>query len=799
MKVSERWLREWTNPDLDTQALAELLSLAGLEVDGVEPVAPAFDQVVVGVVTSVDKHPDADKLNVTQVDVGEDAPLQIVCGAPNVVAGMKACCAKVGATLPGDFKIKKAKLRGVPSHGMLCGATELGLPDDGSGGLMVLPEDAPVGEDVRRYLALDDQVIDIDLTPNRADCLSVAGLSRDLAAMANTAWKQPFEMVQLEGQGACPQAVTVSEPSACPKYLGCLYQDFDAQAQTPLWMKQRLERGGVSPKALIVDVTNYVMLELGQPLHAFDADRLQGTVDVRLAAADETLVTLEDKDITLSPNTLVIADDQGPLALAGIMGGRDSAVHDGTQRVFFESAHFTPEAIIGQARRYGLHTDASHRFERGVNPALPEVALNRVKQLLQSIAGGHFSEQVACVDSAQLSAPVTIAMRPALINQRLGTQISPMTMHAILERLQFAVSGGEADDVWQVTSPSWRFDMQIEADLMEEIGRIHGYNQLPETPVTAPMRLPHVPETEQEMSLLRRALVQRGYYEVITYSFISEEQHQQITPDVTPLMLQNPISDDMKAMRASLLPGLLSTLGYNQARQQSRIRLFESGRVFIPHGDQLQQIERLGGALTGLAQPRGWEGQDRSLDFYDLKGDVETLLSMNGMLDQVRFVATDTETLHPGQSAEIYRGDQCIGYLGQLHPKLTNELDLNGRIFVFELELDALREKPLPQAETISRYPAVQRDLAFVMPVQQPVQSIKEAIALVPTDWLRQVEVFDVYQGEGLAADEKSVALSLHMQRVDRTLEDAEVETLVQSVIQKVAETAGARLRDDAH
>ncbi|KUJ71792.1 phenylalanine--tRNA ligase subunit beta [Thiomicrospira sp. WB1] len=799
MKVSERWLREWTNPDLTTDALAELLSLAGLEVDAVDPVAPDFEQVVVGEVVSVAKHPDADKLNVTQVEVGQGEPLQIVCGAPNVTQGMKACCAQVGAVLPGDFKIKKAKLRGVPSHGMLCGATELGLPDDGSGGLMVLPPDAPVGENVRDYLALNDHVIDIDLTPNRADCLSVSGLSRDLAAMANTAWQRPFELAEQPGQGLCEQAVTVSHSEACPKYLGCMYEGFDPTADTPLWMRQRLQRSGVTPKALMVDVTNYVMLELGQPLHAFDADALQGTVTVRWAQSGEKMVTLEDKTVTLDANTLVIADSQGPVALAGIMGGRDSAVTEGTQRVFFESAHFAPSAIIGKARAYGLHTDASHRFERGVDPALPEEALDRVQQLLLSIAGGRFSERVACVNAEHLPKATTIEMRPSAINQRLGTQISPVDMQAILARLAFSVQGDAQTETWTVTCPTWRFDMTIEADLMEEIGRIHGYNHLPETPVTAPMRLPHVPETEQEVNLLRRALVQRGYYEVMTYSFISEARHRQLTPEIEPLVLQNPISDDMKVMRASLLPGLLATVAYNQARQQGRVRLFESGRVFLPETDRLQQVERLGGVVTGLAHPRGWEGQDRPVDFYDLKGDVEALLNMNGLLEQIRFVASELKSLHPGQSADIVRGDSRIGYLGQLHPKLSRDMDLQWRVFVFELELDALREKPLPQAETISRFPAVQRDLAFVMPQAQPVQALKDAIALVPSDWLRAVDIFDVYQGEGLADDEKSVALSLHMQRTDRTLEDAEVEALISAVIEKVGETTGARLRDDAH
>jgi phenylalanyl-tRNA synthetase beta chain len=793
MKVSESWLREWTNPEWDSQTLAEELSLAGLEVDGVEPVAPAFSNVVVGQVVSVEKHPDADKLNVTQVDVGEEENLQIVCGAPNVVAGMKACCAKVGAVLPGDFKIKKAKLRGVPSHGMLCGATEIGLPDDGVDGLYVLPQEAPIGQDIREYLNLNDHVIDVDLTPNRADCLSVEGVARDIAAIGNVALTVPFESQEVAKHGACSQGVVVEQAQACPKYLGCVVDGLNPQAETPLWMKQRLERGGVSPKTFLVDVTNYVLLELGQPMHAFDADKLQGSVQIRYAQSGETLVTLDEKELTLQDDTLVIADDSGAIALAGIMGGLATAVSDATQRIFLECAHFSPLAITGKARQYGLHTDSSHRFERGVDAYLPERALERTLQLITNIAGGQVSEVSSTVSAENLPSPAPIVLRPERVAKLLGVDLLNAEIEAIFERLNFDVKA--IDGGWEMTAPTYRFDMEIEADLIEEVGRVYGYNNLPDTEVEAPMRLPALPEAEQELYVIRKALVNRGYFEVVTYSFVDEVLQAKLVPDSPAICLQNPISDDMKAMRTTLFPGLLQTISYNQKRQQNRIRIFESGLVFNRQDGETLQTPMIGGAIVGDVNPQNWAGDNRAADFFDLKGDVETLLEMSHVLDKVRFEAREYPMLHPGQSAAIVKDGRTVGVMGQLHPSLLKPTGVSGKVYVFELRLDAISKAQVPQAKPVSKFPEVQRDLAFVVTEDLPMRALLDAIHLVKSDLLKGIEVFDIYRGQGVDDGYKSVALTLKIQHQERTLQDEEVDTLVSQVIEMAKENAQAELR----
>ncbi|MDG4812220.1 phenylalanine--tRNA ligase subunit beta [Hydrogenovibrio sp. 3SP14C1] len=793
MKVSESWLREWVNPEWDTNTLAEELSLAGLEVDGIEPVAPAFTHVVVAKVISVEKHPDADKLNVTQVDIGADEPVQIVCGAKNVVAGMKACCATVGAVLPGDFKIKKAKLRGVPSNGMLCGANELGLPDDGVDGLHVLPDDAPVGTDLREYLDLNDQVIDVDLTPNRADCLSIAGVARDVAAIGHVAFKQPFENVITDKSGDCPQVIDIADAHACPKYLGCIVEDYNTFAQTPIWMKQRLERAGVSPKNLTVDITNYVMLELGQPMHAFDADKLKGNIQVRMARPDEKLMTLEEKELSLTADTLVIADDNGPVALAGIMGGLDSAVSDTTSRLFFECAHFAPLNIIGKARQYGLHTDSSHRFERGVDAFLPEKALERALQLFSEIAGGRISNIVSATNELGLHQPKAIQLRPERIVKLLGVEIDDAEVEGIFERLHFSIEKNASG--WALTAPTYRFDMEIEADLIEEVGRVFGYNNLPETEVQAPMRLPTLPESEQELYLVRKALVNRGFHEVITYSFVEEKLQQKMVPEIPHICLQNPISDDMKAMRTTLFPGLLQTISYNQKRQQSRIRIFESGLVFTRHNEQTQQTPMIGGAIVGDLNPANWSGENRPVDFYDLKGDVETLLAMSHVQDKVRFEACEFTIFHPGQSAALVLNGKTVGLMGQLHPGLVKSAGVSGKVYLFQMDLATIMETKVPAAQPISKFPEVQRDLAFVVDATLPVQALLDAINNVQSDILNVVEVFDIYQGEGIDEAQKSIALTLKIQHQDRTLQDEEVDQLVDQVILNAKERVKAELR----
>ncbi|MEA3404985.1 MAG: phenylalanine--tRNA ligase subunit beta [Pseudomonadota bacterium] len=796
MKFSENWLREWSNPEWDTHTLSEGLSLAGLEVDGAEPVAGAFTNVVVGHVFSVEKHPDADKLNITQVDIGDEEPVQIVCGAKNVVAGMKACCAKVGAVLPGDFKIKKAKLRGVPSHGMLCGATEIGLADDGVDGLFVLPEDAPVGMDVREYLDLNDQIIDVDLTPNRADCFSIIGLARDVHAVSGAPFTQPFEDKEMAGSEACSQAINILEPASCPKYLGCVVTGFDANAKTPLWMVQKLLRGGIRSLSLVVDITNYVLLELGQPMHAFDLDKLQGSIQVRNAQAGEKLVTLDEKEVSLQDDTLVIADDSGAIALAGIMGGLSTSVTDTTTSIFFESAHFARLAITGKARKYGLHTDSSMRFERGVDPMLPERALNRALDLFTQIAGGTVSAIESVVADEYLPKAATIELRRATISSRLGVDVTDAGVESIFEGLGFSIES--SDSGWNVTAPSFRFDMAIEMDLIEEIGRIYGYNNLPETPVMAPMTLNELPESEQELYALKTSLVQRGFNEVVTYSFVEEDKQKLIAPDLPYVLLQNPISDDMKAMRTTLFPGLLQSIAYNQNRQQPRVRLFESGLVFYKNDTDptgATQIPMFAGALVGSVADSGWDEVERKADFFDLKGDVETLLRMSHQLGKIRFEPCNHPALHPGQSAALIKDGKEVGVMGKLHPQLVKSMGVSGDVFLFQVRQDAIMTMEVPAAKAISKFPEVQRDLAFVVDEVTPVQSLLDAVMQVESEILQSVDLFDIYRGQGIEVDQKSVAITLKIQHQDRTLQDEEVDSLVEQVLASAKQAVNAVLR----
>lgn len=795
MKFSENWLREWTNPNWDTNTLSEELSLAGLEVDGVEPVAGNFSNVVVGYVVSMEKHPDADKLNVTQVDVGEDEHLQIVCGAKNVRLGQKVCCAKVGAVLPGDFKIKKAKLRGVPSNGMLCGATEIGLPDDGVDGLYLLPEDAPVGMDLRDYLDLDDSSIDVDLTPNRADCFSVMGIARDVHAISAAPFAVPFAETSPAGEKPCSVEIHVADSKACPKYLGCVVTDFDTQATTPLWMKQRLERSGLRPLSLVVDITNYVLLEMGQPMHAFDLVKLQGAVQVRYAQEGEKLTTLDEKEITLKSDTLVIADDSGAIALAGVMGGLSTSVTDATSAIFFECAHFARLSIVGKARAYGLHTDSSMRFERGVDPQLPERALNRALSLFIDIAGGSVSAVTSVIDAEHLPAGQTIELRRSTITDRLGLQIDDSVVEEIFERLQFGVE--KTADGWMMSAPSFRFDMAIEMDLIEEIGRVYGYNNLPETPVHAPMTLNELPESEQELMALKNALVQRGYNEVITYSFVEETKQKMLAPDLPYVLVQNPISDDMKAMRTTLFSGLLQSIAYNQNRQQPRVRIFESGLVFYKNDQDstgATQIPMFGGAIVGKIAATGWDEADRVVDFFDLKGDVETLLRMSHQLGKIRFERCSNPALHPGQSASLVKEGKEVGIMGQLHPSLVKAMGVSGNVYLFQIRQDAILTKDVPAASAISKFPEVQRDLAFVIDNSVEVQALLDSV-WVESEILRSVDIFDIYRGQGIEPSQKSVALTLKLQHQARTLEDAEVDELVEKILKSAGDSVDAKLR----
>ncbi len=791
MRFSEAWLREWVNPDISTAELADQLSMAGLEVDSVELAAPAFSGVVVGAVLACEKHPDADKLSVCRVDVSGDEPLQIVCGARNVAAGQKVPVATVGARLPGDFKIKKSKLRGVMSQGMICSAAELGLAES-SDGIWELPEDAPVGRDLRDWLDLDDACIDVDLTPDRGDCLSVAGIAREVAVLNRAPLHaQAIEPVNPDLTDTFP--VTVSAPEACPRYLCRVIRDIDPAVRTPLWMVERLRRGGVRVISPVVDVTNYVMLELGQPMHGFDLDRLRDGIEVRMAAEGETLTLLDGSEASLRPDTLVIADGAGPLALAGIMGGESSGVTAGTRNVLLEAAFFAPLAIAGKARSYGLHTDSSHRFERGVDPELPARAMEYATSLLLEITGGQAGPVSETFSEAHLPQRAPIRLRRARIPRVLGIELADAEVKDILERLGMQVQ--PVDEGWDVIAPSSRFDIAIEVDLIEELGRIHGYARIPASLRAAPVTIAARPEAAFRLDRARDLLVDRDYHEVITYSFISPEMAAQVTPEVMPVRLSNPISADMSVMRASLWPGLLGAARHNLARQQERVRIFESGLTFERIAGEIAQRPRLGALICGPLMDVHWDQAVRKVDFFDLKGDLEAVLTQVAPAGDFGFVPAEHPALHPGQTARVLCRGQAIGWIGALHPRLQQALDLPA-CYLFEISLEELNEGRLPTFEPLSKYPAIRRDFAIVVAREVGWREVREVAQRAAPEIVREIQLFDVYTGENVDSDRKSLALSLILQDSSHTLTEQEVERAGQAVLDALAGELSATLRD---
>ena len=791
MKLSERWLREWVDPPVDTSQLVEQLTMAGLEVDSVVPAAPPFEGVVVGRVASVAPHPDAERLTVCSVDVGEAQPLIIVCGAPNVTAGMLAPTARVGAVLPDGTHIRKAKLRGVESSGMLCSARELGLAESAAG-LLALPADAPVGREVRDYLELDDQLIEIDLTPNRGDCLGVLGIAREVGVLNRCAVRAlDVEPVPVIGERRFP--VAVSAPAACPRYLGRVIEGVDPKAETPLWMKERLRRAGLRSLGPVVDVTNYVLMELGQPMHAFDLDRLSGGIEVRLARPDEPVALLDGQTVRLQADTLVIADDREVLALAGIMGGQDSAVGAETRSLFLECAFFAPQELAGHARRYGLHTESSHRFERGVDPGLQRVAMERATALLLQVAGGAAGPIIEVASEAHLPAPQTLTLRAERIRRLLGAELDGAEVQDILRRLGMQVES--RDDHWQVTPPGFRFDIAREADLIEELARIHGYARLPSTPALAPMRI----GTDHEVSVgeerIRALLADRGYQEAVTYSFVDPQLQERFHPGETPIALANPLSAELSVMRLSLWPGLIKAVLYNQARQQNAARLFETGLKFVPQADGIRQEKCVAGVLSGSALPEQWGEAVRAADFFDIKADVEALLAL-GRQATVTYRAEAHPALHPGQSTRILMGDTPAGWLGALHPRLERDLELAGRTLLFELELSSFEGGRLPRFQELSKFPAIRRDVAVVVDCAVSGKALQDCAALAAGELLRELRLFDVYQGKGIESGRKSMGLGLILQDSSRTLTDRDVETVIEAVLARLQQEFGATLRD---
>ncbi|MCP3868862.1 MAG: phenylalanine--tRNA ligase subunit beta [Gammaproteobacteria bacterium] len=792
MKFSEVWLREWVNPPVDTETLVDQLSMAGLEVDAVSPVAGEFTGVVVGSVVTRAQHPNADKLSLCTVEVGSDDLRQIICGAPNVVEGMKVPVALVGARLPGDFKIKKAKLRGVESQGMICSAAELGLADS-SDGIMPLPADAAVGEDFRQYLGLEDRSIDLDLTPDRGDCLGLSGVAREVGVI-NRSPVTPPSMNAIEAVNQDRFPVELEAPAACPRYTCRIIRNTDPDAQTPLWMQERLRRSGLRSISPVVDVTNYILLELGQPMHGFDLRQLKDGIRVRMAAPGETLLMLDGSELSLREDTLVIADSEKVVAMAGIMGGEYSGVAPDTTDILLESAFFSPTAIIGKARSYGMHTDASHRFERGVDPCLQRKAIERATELLLDIVGGEPGPVVEAVSEEQVPQRPEILLRRERVHRVLGVTIDDQTIADILQRLDMQVD--EVPEGWKVVAPSCRFDIEIEVDLIEEIGRIYGYTEIPTHRGSAGTLVQSEPEVAFSLERARKILVDRGFYESITYSFISREMHDLVDPEQNTVELSNPISADMSIMRTSLWPGLLQAALYNQSRQQNRVRLFESGLRFIKQDDEIKQEMMLSGLICGTLLTEQWGAPGRDVDFFDLKGDLEAVLALSGAPDEFRFTPGTHPSLHPGQTARITRDDQPVGWIGMLHPEIEAKLGFTGNLYLFEINIDKSLDGKLPDFSALSKFPSIRRDIAIVVDEQLEFSAVSDCIRQAAPEKLKDILLFDVYSGEKIDSGLKSIALGLILQGTSHTLTDNEVEGIVGRILTSLKNELKAQLRD---
>ncbi|EMI8961862.1 phenylalanine--tRNA ligase subunit beta [Acinetobacter baumannii] len=791
MKISENWLRTWVNPAIDSDTLSDQLTMLGLEVDELAPVAKPFTGVVVGEVLTVEQHPDADRLRVTTVNIGSGEPLQIVCGAPNVRAGMKAPVATIGAILPGDFKIKKGKLRGVESQGMLCGASEIDL-EDKIDGLLELPDDAPVGVNIREYLKLDDNVIDISITPNRGDCFSIRGIAREVAVINQLQMNEP-EIKSVDATITDEKKVVINTDGA-PRYLGRVIKNVNVKASTPEWMEQALARSGIRTHSILVDVTNYVLMELGQPMHAFDLAKIEGTVHVRQAQPQEKLQLLNDQEVELQDDVMVIADDQKALAIAGIMGGLASSVTDDTTDIFLESAFFAPLAIAGRARRFGLHTDSSQRYERGVDFELPLIAMNRASQLIQELAGGEFGPITVVEKSDLLPKREAIELKQAQVDQLLGYKVAAEFITDALTRLGCEVTV-KADGEWSVVPPSHRYDMAIYQDLIEEVARIDGYDNIQISLPSMDVQLAKY-QDRFEIAQLRQTVVTLGYQEAISFSFADAKLEKQLNPQVSPLMLANPISSDLAAMRSTLLSSLIPCVQYNLNRQQSRVRFFELGLRFDYQNansiQDLKQIPTLALVAVGSREPESWHAKPQPMDFFDFKGEVEEILAAGRV--KVEYVRSERPWLHPGQSAEILVDGQSIGYLGRLHPSLENELDLS-TTWVAELDQAAVLQSYVSNFTELSRFPSVRRDIALLISDNINVRDIQQLIEKTGGELLDSTWLFDVYTGQGVEEGKRSLAFALLWQHPSRTLEDAEIKSGMDNIIQVLENTYQATLR----
>ncbi|MEW9573293.1 phenylalanine--tRNA ligase subunit beta [Rhodanobacter sp. Si-c] len=791
MKFSENWLRELVDVQADRAQLAHALTMAGLEVEELTPLGEGLDGVVVAEIVGAEKHPEADRLQVCKVDAGQGEPLQIVCGAPNARIGIKVPLATVGAKLPGGIVIKVAKLRGVESFGMLCSAKELGIDADASG-LLELPADAPAGQPLAAYLGLPDASIELKLTPNRPDCLGLYGLAHDVAALFGSHVKtgeQPAALVSSEAR----RGIRLEAGKDAPRYLGRIIEGIDPAARTPLWLAERLRRAGLRPISVVVDITNYVMLELGQPMHAFDNDRLDGDIVVRHARPGETLKLLDGSEATLDEGFVLIADERKPLAVAGVMGGLDSRVTDATHNIFFEAAHFAPAAIMGRARKLGLHTDASHRFERGVDPELPRRALERATELLLAIAGGKAGPVLVAENLADLPQPAPVTLRRARLRRVLGVDVADAEVARIFTALGMQVE--PQADGWRITAPSSRFDIEREEDLVEEVARIFGYDNIPTATPAGALALAAEPEARIGELALREQLAARGYFEAVNLSFVSAELLARWSLAGQGVPLANPLSADLAVMRPSLLPGLVEALRHNRARQQERVRLFEVARVFGA-GDPPVETPSLAIVACGNARAEQWGEPSRMLDFFDLKGDLDALLAWGGEPQRWAAHADGLPAwLHPGRGARLSRDGETVGWLGALHPQLAKALDLGPDVHVLELALEPLLARRLPKAQPVARFPSVRRDIAVEVPESVAWSWIGEVVRSSLGEVLKELRLFDRYSGKGVEAGRKSLAMGLILQDASRTLTDNDADSCVRQAVAALEQTCQAKLR----
>ena len=783
MQFSESWLRSLVNPSLTSEELAHLLTMAGLEVEEIKTVASVFDKVVVAQVLTIDKHPDADRLNVLTVNVGQGDPLTIVCGAQNVSVGMKAPCALVGAKLPG-IEIKQAKVRGVASFGMMCSAKELGLAEESSG-LLELSADTAVGLSIREHLDLDDHLLTLKLTPNRSDCLSLLGLAREVSALTG-AKLLTLPKAEFAQSSEKKIEVKVTAQEACPRYVTRVISGLNAKAETPIWMVRRLERSGLRSISAIVDVTNYVMLEMGQPLHAFDMLKLNGNIEVRFAMAGEKLELLNQKIIELQPDMLVIADRNKAVALAGIMGGAASAVDDMTTEILLESAFFVPSVIVGKSRRLGFGSDASYRFERGVDFEITQTALDRATQLIIDVCGGQAGVLTENIGLLPARKPVTL--RVSRVARVLGVVLNSDEIAKILSSLGMQFK--QLNDEFSVTPPSYRFDIAIEEDLIEEIARVYGYEQIPQLPPQASMSVLPQSEALRPVARLRQAMVLRDYQETINYAFVEEAWERDLCANTAPIVLKNPIASQMSVMRSSLLGGLLSTLRSNIARKQTRVRVFELGGCFATEADSYVQQERVAGLAYGAILPEQWGAASRNVDFYDVKGDLEALFAQRKLI----FEVAQHPASHPGRSARILLAGRAIGWIGELHPKWQQQYDLTHSVVWFEVEQEALLQVGLPKVVEVSRQPMVRRDIAVVVDDGISVQSLINALQAENAPNVIEIALFDLYRGNGVDENKKSLAFRVLLQDTQKTLTDIEIEQSMLCLV-AILQQNGAQLR----